>query len=97
MAVMFITHDMGVVAEIADDVVVMRHGKRGRDRRRASSVFARARASLHATAARQRHRSSNPAPRSSRPRREVLARDAPPILDARDVSVVFGTTQRLLP
>jgi peptide/nickel transport system ATP-binding protein len=27
MAVMFITHDMGVVAEIADDVVVMRHGK----------------------------------------------------------------------
>ena len=28
MAVMFITHDMGVVAEIADDVVVMRHGQR---------------------------------------------------------------------
>ena len=27
MAIMFITHDMGVVAEIADDVVVMRHGK----------------------------------------------------------------------
>jgi peptide/nickel transport system ATP-binding protein len=27
MAVMFITHDMGVVAEIADDVVVMRHGR----------------------------------------------------------------------
>ena len=27
MSVMFITHDMGVVAEIADDVVVMRHGK----------------------------------------------------------------------
>jgi peptide/nickel transport system ATP-binding protein len=27
MAVLFITHDMGVVAEIADDVVVMRHGK----------------------------------------------------------------------
>ncbi len=27
MAVMFITHDMGVVAEIAQDVVVMRHGK----------------------------------------------------------------------
>jgi peptide/nickel transport system ATP-binding protein len=27
MAVMFITHDMGVVAEIADDVAVMRHGK----------------------------------------------------------------------
>jgi peptide/nickel transport system ATP-binding protein len=27
MAVMFITHDMGVVAEIADEVVVMRHGR----------------------------------------------------------------------
>jgi len=27
MSMLFITHDMGVVAEIADDVVVMRHGK----------------------------------------------------------------------
>jgi peptide/nickel transport system ATP-binding protein len=27
MAVLFITHDMGVVAEIADDVIVMYHGK----------------------------------------------------------------------
>ncbi|MGF1474627.1 MAG: ABC transporter ATP-binding protein [Geminicoccaceae bacterium] len=27
MAVMFITHDMGVVAQIADAIVVMRHGK----------------------------------------------------------------------
>ena len=27
MAVMFITHDMGVVAEIADDVLVMNHGR----------------------------------------------------------------------
>jgi peptide/nickel transport system ATP-binding protein len=27
MAVMFITHDMGVVAEISDDVLVMNHGK----------------------------------------------------------------------
>jgi peptide/nickel transport system ATP-binding protein len=27
MAVMFITHDMGVVAEIADQVIVMRNGK----------------------------------------------------------------------
>ena len=27
MAVMFITHDMGVVAEIADQVIVMNHGK----------------------------------------------------------------------
>src|SRR5437763_17007722 len=27
MAVMFITHDFGVVADIADQVVVLRHGK----------------------------------------------------------------------
>ena len=27
MSMLFITHDLGVVAEIADDVVVMRHGK----------------------------------------------------------------------
>src|SRR5690606_5175122 len=27
MAVMFITHDMGVVAEIADEIAVMRYGK----------------------------------------------------------------------
>src|SRR5699024_8609858 len=27
MTLVFITHDLGVVAEIADDVVVMRHGK----------------------------------------------------------------------
>jgi len=28
MAMLFITHDMGVVAEIADEVVVMRHGRK---------------------------------------------------------------------
>ncbi|AXC48449.1 dipeptide ABC transporter ATP-binding protein [Paracoccus suum] len=28
MAVMFVTHDMGVVAEVADRVLVMRHGKK---------------------------------------------------------------------
>jgi len=38
MAVMFITHDMGVVAEIADDVLVMYHGKVVRDAAR-STLF----------------------------------------------------------
>jgi ABC-type dipeptide/oligopeptide/nickel transport system ATPase component len=27
MAILFVTHDLGVVAEIADDVIVMRRGK----------------------------------------------------------------------
>ena len=27
MGILFITHDLGVVAEMADDVVVMRHGR----------------------------------------------------------------------
>jgi glutathione transport system ATP-binding protein len=31
MAVIFITHDMGVVAEMADDVIVMRHGEKLED------------------------------------------------------------------
>ena len=32
MSVMFITHDMGVVAELADRVIVMNRGKPGRKR-----------------------------------------------------------------
>ena len=51
MGLMFITHDMGVVAEIADRVVVMRRGEKveegetGRDLRRAAAIPTRARCS----------------------------------------------------
>ena len=44
MAVLFITHDMGVVAEIADRVVVLRHGEKAEEGP-AGEIFARPRAS----------------------------------------------------
>jgi len=91
MSTMFITHDMGVVAEIADDVVVMRHGKvvETGDVR---TIFAEpehpyTRQLLDSVIKLESRSALKP------PEAEVLARDAPPILDARDVSVVFGATQ----
>lgn len=43
MAVLFITHDMGVVAEIADRIVVMRHGEKAEEGS-AAEVFSRPKA-----------------------------------------------------
>ena len=53
MAVLFITHDMGVVAEIADRVVVMCRRRKGRGRHRDPDL-PRAAAPLHPGAARRR-------------------------------------------
>ena len=39
-AIILITHDMGVVAEMADRVVIMRHGKMVEQGQRPKSVFA---------------------------------------------------------
>ena len=53
MSVLFITHDMGVVAEIADSTVVMYPGRGGRDRAD-GGAFPRRQPTLHAGPARGR-------------------------------------------
>ena len=53
MSVLFITHDMGVVAEIADRTVVMYDGQ-AVETGTTARIFARPRASLYARAARRR-------------------------------------------
>ena len=49
MAILFITHDLGVVSEMADDVVVMRHGRRV-ESGPVGDVFDRPQDALHARA-----------------------------------------------
>ena len=64
MAVMFITHDMGVVAEIADDVLVMYHGK-VMEYGPVDADLPRAAERLHADADRLGRSSSRRRPRSA--------------------------------
>ena len=51
MSMLFISHDLGVVGEIADHVVVMRQGTCA-SRARSARIFARAAGRVHAGAAR---------------------------------------------
>jgi peptide/nickel transport system ATP-binding protein len=93
MAVMFITHDMGVVAEIADEVLVMYHGKvmesgpvdqvfhAPRDdytRMLIGSVL-----KLEQEAEIRRHRAP-------------VSEATPPVLEVRDLRMVFGTAKTQL-
>ena len=48
MAIMLITHDLGVVAEMCDDVVVMYARPASSSSGRSSELFTRAAAPLHA-------------------------------------------------
>ncbi|WP_226781580.1 ABC transporter ATP-binding protein [Oceaniglobus trochenteri] len=87
MAIMFITHDMGVVAEIADDVVVMRHGKVV-ETGEVNEIFANPR---HAYTRRLLESVVKLEQRAEikRPEAEVLAEQTDPILSVKNVSVVF--------
>ena len=94
MAVMFITHDMGVVAEIADDVVVMRRGKVV-ESGPVEAIFAAPKhpytRALLESVTKLEARAAIKAPEA-----EVLARPAEPVLRVEGVSVVFGAEKRLL-
>ena len=93
MAVMFITHDMGVVAEIADQVIVMNHGKVV-ETGSVDTIF---------------HAPQDPYTRmligsvtklgrtaDIRLRRPAIASTAEPILQVRDLQLHFGTGKSLV-
>jgi len=89
MAVLFITHDMGVVAEIADEVAVMRFGKLV-EHGDTEAIFERpqhdyTRMLLGAVKALDR-----PSPR--RLERRVVRPPGDPVLEVRDLKKVFGSS-----
>jgi len=87
MAIMFITHDMGVVAEIADDVVVMRHGKVV-EAGEVNELFENPQhpytQALLDSVIRLENRSA-----LKKPEAEVLNLEAPPILSVEALNVTF--------
>ena len=91
MAVMFITHDMGVVAEIADQVIVMHRGKVV-ETGPVDTIF-------HAPKAdytRMLIGSVTKLGRTAdiRLKRAPIAADTLPILEVRDLSMVFGDVKK---
>ena len=93
MALMFITHDMGVVAEIADDVVVMRHGKVVEN----NTVEALFSAPQHAYTKRLLNSVIKLENRAAQklPEATLLGQLAEPVLDIRNVSIDFALPRKL--
>ncbi|RUT29277.1 ABC transporter ATP-binding protein [Arsenicitalea aurantiaca] len=86
MAVMFITHDMGVVAEIADQVLVMYHGKvkeRGPVRQIFHAPQDEYTRMLIGSVLKLEKKAE------IRERRAPVAEDAPPLLDVRNLTMTF--------
>jgi len=81
MAVLFITHDMGVVAEIADRMVVLRQGE-CMEEGRVAQVFARPAAPYTRALMAAMPRLGAGGPRPVRP--------SEPVLEVEDLSVVFN-------
>jgi peptide/nickel transport system ATP-binding protein len=87
MAVIFITHDMGVVAEIADEVLVMYHGKVV-ERADVETIFHAAKHDytrmLIDSVKRLEHKSE------LRLKREPVPEDRPPVIAVENLSMHFG-------
>ncbi len=88
MALLFITHDMGVVAEIADRVVVLRHGEKAEEGR-VADIFVRPAApyTRMLMAAAPRLGAGAPWP----------LRDPDPVLEVQDLAVSFPVGRAVLP
>lgn len=87
MAVMFITHDMGVVAEIADDVLVMYHGK-VMERGPVDTIFHAPQDEYTKMLIGSVLKLEQKA--EARAHRAPLAETLPPVLEVRNLSMTFG-------
>jgi len=85
-AILMITHDMGVVADIAARVVVMRHG-RVEEEAPVQKLF-------DAPEAEYTRRLLDAVPRLGAPERPAVPAGATPVLDVKALSVVYGRGSR---
>jgi peptide/nickel transport system ATP-binding protein len=90
MAVMFITHDMGVVAEISDDVLVMNHGK-VMESGPVDAIFHAAQNDYTRMLIGSVLKLEQKA--EIRLKRAPIAQDALPVLQVRNLSMYFGTAK----
>jgi peptide/nickel transport system ATP-binding protein len=93
MAVMFITHDMGVVAEVADDVLVMNHGQ-VMESGPVDSIFHQPRNDYTRMLIGSVLKLEQKA--EIRLKRAPIAQDALPVLQVRNLQMHFGSAKTLV-